>query len=421
MKEIMNRILKKEPVFYKNPAALDDPSGYLGKLDIGFDDIVDAEQRLGRFAPLVSMLFPETKDGIIESPFIKADNFREKVYPGMKGGLYFKLDSHLEVAGSIKARGGIYEVLKVTEDILIRNNLLDYNDDYSVIAGDSIRKFLSGFTVSVASTGNLGLSIGIMAAKLGYNSRVHMSRDAKQWKKDRLTAGGVTMVEHDGDFTYAAAMGRREAGTGNNIHFVDDERSCNLFLGYAVSALRIKGDLKKHGIEPTREKPLVLYLPCGVGGAPGGIAFGFKHAFGERVKCYLAEPVSSPSMLLGVMTGRFGQLNVNDYGLDNKTELDGLAVASPSDFVSPMMEFLCDGFFTVRDEKMFEYLYLLKETEGIGIEPSAAAGIPGPGITGLWDRDVFHIVWTTGGLFVPGDIYDKMYFRGKRAYEDSRD
>ncbi|MFO7612185.1 MAG: D-serine ammonia-lyase [Clostridia bacterium] len=417
----MNRILNREPAFYQNPGALDNPAGYLEKLDIGFEDIIDAGQRLKRFAPLVSRLFPETAGGIIESPFIKADRFREKVYPGMKGGLYFKLDSHLEVAGSIKARGGIYEVLKLTEEILTQNNLLDYKDDYSVIADDSIREFLSGFTVSVASTGNLGLSIGIMSAKLGYNSRVHMSGDAKQWKKDRLTAGGVTVVEHDGDFTYAAAMGRREAETGNNIHFVDDERSRNLFLGYAVSALRIEGDLKMHGIEPTREKPLILYLPCGVGGAPGGIAFGFKHVFGDRVKCYMAEPVSSPAMMLGVMTGRFGKLNVNEYGLDNRTELDGLAVASPSDFVSPMMESLCDGFFTVHDEKMFEYLYLLKETEGIRIEPSAAAGIPGPGITGLNDSDAFHIVWTTGGLFVPGDIYDKMYSRGKKAYEDSRD
>lgn len=373
-----------------------------------------------RFAPLIYKLFPETINGIIESPFVKTDELRKKVLPGMNGELFFKLDSHLEVAGSIKARGGIYEVMSITEELLISRGSLTYEMNYVNILKKDIRKILSKYTISVASTGNLGLSIGIMSARLGYNARVHMSSDAKQWKKDRLIKNGVEVVEHEGDFTYAVQMGRKEAKENDKIYFVDDERSINLFLGYAVSALRIKKDLKKNGIIPTPMKPLILYLPCGVGGAPGGITFGFKHVFGSCVRCYFAEPVASPAMLLGVLTGKFGELNVNDYGLDNKTELDGLAVASPSDFVSPMMEKLCDGFYTVRDEKMFEYLYLLKNTENIKIEPSAAAGIPGPYMTGNMNRDAYHIVWTTGGLFVPKAIYDKMYFKGRKNYEDTR-
>lgn len=420
MNDFITRIKNRETVFYKNEIAEKNPRKYLAGLDFGINEIIEAEKRMTRFAPVIDSLFPETKGGIIESPFISAEKLANALYPNLKGSLWLKLDSHLEVAGSIKARGGIYEVLKVTEEILLKEDLIDINDNYIKILEPEIRAALADYTISVASTGNLGLSIGIIGTSLGFKSRVHMSGDAKQWKKDRLIAKGVEVIEHDGDFTYAASMGRKEAAVNEKFHFVDDERSCNLFMGYAVSAMRIGSELKKNGITPTKKKPLILYLPCGVGGAPGGITFGFKHVFNDAVECYFAEPVSSPSMLLGVLTKKYGKTNVNDYGLDNITELDGLAVASPSDFVAPLAEKLCNGFYTINDDDMFRYLYILNKMENIRIEPSAAAGIPGPAATENLERDAYHIVWTTGGLFVPDDIYDKMFLRGKIIDENSR-
>lgn len=420
MNKLIDDVLGKKPVYFYNEKCKKNPIEYLKSLNINIESIKDAEKRMLRFAPLIAKLFPQTGNGIIESPFLPVKELQKTLFPHLKGSLYMKLDSHLMVAGSIKARGGIYEVLKVTEDLLIKNNMLCEEDNYEKISKPGIKEFLGRYSMSVASTGNLGLSIGIMSAALGYNARVHMSRDAKQWKKDRLTNNGVAVIEHTGDFTYAAKKARLEAEKDDTIHFVDDERSTNLFMGYSVAALRIKNDLAANNIVPTESKPLYLYLPCGVGGAPGGITFGFKHVFGSSVKCYFSEPVASPSMMLSIMTGKYGALNINDYGLDNMTDLDGLAVASPSDFVSPMMAYLCDGFYTVKDDDMFRLLYLLKKTENIKIEPSAAAGIQGPKITGNIESDGYHIIWTTGGLFVPDKIYDKMYARGKTIYENNR-
>lgn len=412
-------------IYWTNP-------GYGEKkpLPFGMEDIKDAEARLARFAPYLAKAFPETAKtaGIIESPLAEIPKMKEILTEELGdfgGKLFLKLDSHLPVSGSIKARGGIYEVLKFAEKVAMEAGLLKLEDDYATLLDEPCRQLFSKYSVAVGSTGNLGLSIGIISAKLGFKVTVHMSADARQWKKDLLRAKGVTVVEYPDDYQKAVAEGRKLAASDPFCHFVDDEGSSDLFLGYSVAARRIGAQFEEAGITVDENHPLFLYIPCGVGGAPGGVAFGMKEIYGDNVYVFFSEPTHAPCMTLSLITGLRNEIACSDIGLDGKTAADGLAVGRSSELVSSIMESLLCGCYTIQDEKLYPFLAKLADAEGIFIEPSSCASFTGPSLVaadaewlasqGLTDKmnQATHIIWATGGSMVPEEEMKSYYEKGK--------
>lgn len=416
---LLSELLALRETAWFNPAIAPTATA-LADVGLTANDVAEASARLQRFAPYLAKVFPETAaaGGIIESPLVPLPTLGrqllDEIGVAAGGALWLKADNQLPISGSIKARGGIHEVLKHAEDLALQAGLIRPGDDYAALASDAARAFFGRYRIAVGSTGNLGLSIGIVSARLGFQATVHMSADARQWKKDRLRASGVTVVEYASDYSVAVAQGREQAASDPNCYFVDDENSPQLFLGYAVAAERLARQFEQAGIQVDAEHPLFVYLPCGVGGGPGGVAFGLKLAFGDAVHCLFAEPTHSPCMLLGVYSGLHDAVSVQDFGIDNVTAADGLAVGRPSGFVGRAMQRLIDGYYTVTDETLSRLLASAWELEQVRLEPSALAGMPGLqrvlrapdylqriGVDPARLARATHLVWGTGGSMVP--------------------
>ncbi|WP_318241652.1 D-serine ammonia-lyase [Sporosarcina quadrami] len=422
---LLQQIIEKDEILWVNPLNGHSARG-IEQSGISVADVKDASDRLKRFASYIQTVFPETKqaDGIIESPLTEIPEMKtalaNKYATDIPGTLLLKQDNALPISGSIKARGGIYEVLKHAETLAVQHGLITPEDDYARFADPEFRNLFAKHKIAVGSTGNLGLSIGIMSAKLGFNVTVHMSADAKQWKKDLLREKGVTVVEYADDYSKAVEEGRRQAEADPLCHFVDDENSLDLFLGYAVAGERLAAQLKQQGRAVDNDHPLFVYLPCGVGGGPGGVAFGLKLQFGDNVHCFFAEPTKAPCMTIGMMTGLHDKVSVTDFGLDNHTAADGLAVGTPSAFVGKKMEPLLAGCHTISDDTMFELLTMIADTEDIRLEPSALAGMTGPvqtirnEVPMANSSSVTHLVWATGGGMVPETEMDIYYGIGRK-------
>ncbi len=421
--QLIKKMADKEEVLWMNPDLSTSDAGIRASR-MTAADVKDASDRLKRFAPFFAEVFPETRtdNGLIESPLTEIPNMKRMLIDtssiDFQGTLLIKQDNALPVSGSIKARGGFHEILKHAEGLAVDYNLLQEQRDYRQFSDQAFKELFASHKIAVGSTGNLGLSIGILSAVLGFEVTVHMSADAKRWKKELLRNKGVTVIEYEDDYSKAVKEGRREAEQDSKCHFVDDENSRDLFLGYAVAGERIAEQFADQEITIDAAHPLFVYLPCGVGGGPGGVAFGLKMAFGDAVHCYFAEPVSSPCMLLGMMTGLQQEISVQEIGLDNKTAADGLAVGRPSGFVGNVMKPLLEGIYTVKDRTLFGLLRMLADSESIYAEPSALAGMMGAlhtaasGVNFAESADARHLVWSTGGGMVPDVVMKEYYEEG---------
>ena len=145
----------------------------------------------------------------------------------------------------------------------------------------------------------------------------------------------------------------------------------------------------------------------------------------------LLKPTHSRCMLLGLITKEHNNISVKDFGLDSRTEANGLAVGRPSGFVGRFLNELISEVYTVSDDCLFVLLSTLADNEKIKLEPSALSGVIGP-VTLFKNKHHYltkrnldtsvkkatHIAWSTGGNMVPEDVWISYYKKGFSIYNE---
>ncbi|MDK2867279.1 MAG: D-serine dehydratase [Clostridiales bacterium] len=426
-----NKLKSMHETLWINPSLKKNGSLAHDGRSLTMTDVYDAKAFIDHMSPYLSQHF-SLKDGTLTSPLMPIPAFQRTLITFLGGRIpghwYLKGDHTLPVSGSIKARGGIYTLLRYAEKLAQSHQLKTLFESAKGPASPELTAIYNQHTIVVSSTGNLGLSIGLIGKSIGFNVEVHMSVDAKDWKVERLKTIGANVVQHAGDYSEAVKLGRSSASGRPNTYFIDDEDSVDLFLGYSIAALELKSQLSALGHIINSDHPLFVYLPCGVGGAPSGIAFALKAIFGENVHLFTAEPTHAPCMLLGLSTGLWHNITVSEIGIDGQTLADGLAVGRPSELASKVLSQVLSGAYTVSDEKLLRMLYLMHESEGIDLEPSALAGLIGPaklyyetaGFNYLKAHDLLevaeqaiHVSWAAGGSMVPDNVMAQDIKRGQ--------
>ena len=153
----LNELAKKATVLWENTNWMKNPETTLFTMA----EVDDAEATLQRFSSYLKVAFPELleSDGLIESTIKEIPAMKsaiEQAYDvAIPGQLLLKCDHALPISGSIKARGGIYEVLKHAERLALASGRLKEVDDYAILATEEFQSFFQQYTIAVGSTGNL--------------------------------------------------------------------------------------------------------------------------------------------------------------------------------------------------------------------------------------------------------------------------
>src|SRR5699024_10204847 len=143
---LLEKVINLKPVTWLNEGRKE--MAEMPTFDLGYKDMEEVVYFWERFAPFLAKVFPETAaaGGEITSPLKEVPEMKavlEKQGSPIPGRVFVKCDSDLAVAGSIKARGGFYEVLHYAEQLALDAGYIEGGENYEIFATQKFKELFS--------------------------------------------------------------------------------------------------------------------------------------------------------------------------------------------------------------------------------------------------------------------------------------
>ena len=221
-----------------------------------------------------------------------------------------------------------------------------------------------GFTIVEATGGNTGISLAAMGAALGYNVVLTMP-DCISEEKVALARrfGSKVLLQPLVPFTDPENYAKKAESLGselpNAIYTNQFQNLANYRAHYTGTAPEIWKQLNT--------KIDVFICAAGTGGTLAGISSFLKEASGDRVKCFLIDPIGSVL---------FNHITKNEVSVTTGkgSFIEGIGIGR---IVENFKKAKLDGAFQGDDLEAVNMIYYLMRNEGICIGPSAALNLVG--------------------------------------------
>ncbi|GAB3451799.1 pyridoxal-phosphate dependent enzyme [Streptomonospora sediminis] len=211
--------------------------------------------------------------------------------------------------------------------------------------------------VVCASAGNFGLAVAHAARRRGLGVHVFAAETANPLKIARMRESGARVVVDGADFDTAKQAAADYARGRPDCVYIEDGHQPQI----AEGAGTIGAEIAPLGLD-------AVVVPVGNGALISGIGRWLK-ARAEGTRVIGVCPAGAPAMMQSWRAGRPVATERAD------TAADGLAVRVP---VAAAVEWMCgvvDDVVLVDDAEIRTALRLLRDTLGLIVEPSAAAGV----------------------------------------------
>lgn len=251
--------------------------------------------------------------------------FRLESYFGLKSRLFAKLESR-NPSGSVKDRAALY-----------------------IIRGGEISGLLKpGGVILEATSGNMGISLSMLAATRGYRAIITMPRSAPPGRIKTMQAYGAEVLTVNGGMADAVMLAKEISRDQDEVFYPDQfTNRDNVYAHFDTTGREIY----------SQTFGMVDAFVCGVGSSGSFSGVGkYLKSKNKDIRLIAVEPTESANLSCGAS----GEHRIFGIG---------------AGFLPPLFERdLCDEISSVASDEAEEYMKILAGVEGIfgGVSSGAA-------------------------------------------------